>query len=69
MSEQELADAIERLINAHGLDHFLQMSGFVAGEKAEHIATNWQDASTAKRWMEVSKRLDSLTAYAEEWHL
>lgn len=67
--EQRLADAIEKLIDDYGVDHFLSMSGFVAGEKAEHVAVNWQDTTRAKAWMEISKGLDRLTAKAEEFKL
>jgi hypothetical protein len=67
--EQYLADAIEKLIDAHGLDHFLSMSGFICGENAEKCATLWQDTTRAKHWMEISKCLDRLTAKAEEWQL
>jgi hypothetical protein len=67
--EQDLADKIEKLIDDYGIDHFLSMSGFVAGEKAEHCAVNWQDPTRAKVWMEISRDLDRLTAKAEEWNL
>jgi hypothetical protein len=69
LREQQLADAIEKLIDDYGIDHFLSMSGFVAGEKAEHVAVNWQDTRRAKVWMEISAALDKLTAKAEEWKL
>lgn len=69
MNEQTLADAIEKLIDDWGVDHFLSMSGFVAGEKAEHCAVHWQDTRRAKAWMDISKALDNLTAKAEEWNL
>ena len=67
--EKWLAGQIEMLIDAFGLDHFLSMSGFVAGEKAEHVAVNWQDPGRAKAWLEISVGLDKLTAKAEEWKL
>lgn len=68
-SEQILADQIEKLIDDHGIDHFLSMSGFVCGEKAEHFAVLLEDTRRAKAWMEISVALDKLTAKAEEWHL
>ena len=67
--ETDLADKIERLMDDYGIANFLSMAGYVAGEKAEHVATNWQDPRRAKAWMQISKELDKLTAKAEEWTL
>lgn len=67
--EKQLHEHIETLIDRYGMEHFLSMSGFVAGEKAEHIAHCWQDASKAKLWMKISVGLDILTHKAEEWKL
>jgi len=67
--EKQLAKTIEDLIDRYGMDHFLSMSGFVAGEKAEHLAVNWQDARRAKLWMKVSEGLDQLTQLVEKWKL
>lgn len=67
--EKLLHEQIEALIDRFGMDHFLSMSGFVAGEKAQHIAVNWQDASRAKAWMKISVGLDKLTHKAEDWKL
>lgn len=67
--EKLLHEQIESLIDRFGMDHFLSMSGFVAGKKAEHIAVNWQDASRAKAWMKISVGLDKLTHKAEDWKL
>jgi hypothetical protein len=67
--EQDLADKIEKLMDDYGAATFLSMASFVAGEKAEHTATQWQDTPRAKAWMEISRILDKLTARAEEWNL
>jgi hypothetical protein len=67
--EKALARSIEYLIDRYGIDHFLSMSGFVAGEKAEHVAVNWQDTRRGKAWMEISEGLDALQAKAERWKL
>jgi len=67
--EKALARLLEDLIDRYGIDHFLSMSGYVAGEKAEHLATIWQDTTRAKAWMHISNALDKLVAKAEEWKL
>jgi hypothetical protein len=41
---------LENLIDRYGIDQVLEMISEICGEKAEHIATAWQDAHLAKRW-------------------
>ena len=69
MTEQYLADQIEKLMDDYGVSHFLSIASFVAGEKSEHVATNWQDTRRAKAWLRLSAELDKITAIAEEWKL
>jgi hypothetical protein len=40
----------DKLEDAVGLSALLDAVAQIAFEKAEHIATNWQDASLAKQW-------------------
>jgi hypothetical protein len=41
---------IECMIDHHGISWMLATISEICGEKAEHIATAWQDAHLAKRW-------------------
>lgn len=67
--ESDLAPQIETLIDRYGLSTFLSILGYVCGEKSEHLATNWQDATAAKTWLQLSAEIDKLTARAEEFGL
>ena len=43
-------EQLEALIDAVGIESVLMGVSEICGEKAEHIATNWQDTLLAKRW-------------------
>ena len=51
-TEQEVYD-LEGLIDRRGIEQVLQQISEICGWKAEHVATNWQDTSLAKRWLTV----------------
>jgi hypothetical protein len=51
-TEQELHD-LERLVDRRGIEQVLQQISELCGAKAEHIASNWQDAALARRWCTV----------------
>lgn len=57
-SRTETLTKLELILDRHGLANVLRMLAEIAGQKAEHIATNWQDASTAKRWDKAGSLLD-----------
>ena len=42
--------ALEYVMDVCGVDEVLMALSEICGEKAEHIAVNWQDAGLAKRW-------------------
>jgi hypothetical protein len=42
--------SLEHLMDVCGVDAVLMALSEICGEKAVHIAENWQDASLAKRW-------------------
>jgi hypothetical protein len=50
MTTAELETALEALIDATDLTAVIDALAQVAGAKAEHIASNWQDVTTAKAW-------------------
>ena len=50
MNEQNNTDALERIVDLHGLRSTLDMLANICAEKAEHLRTNWQDEEAAKDW-------------------
>jgi hypothetical protein len=54
---QQEKDQIEALIDSCGLSSVLMALSEICGEKAEHIATNWQDAALAKCWAAAEGRI------------
>jgi len=49
--------ALEAQVDTCGLSSVLMALSEICGEKAEHIATNWQDAKTAKVWATAEGRI------------
>lgn len=44
----------ELAIDKMGIESFLELVETICSEKAEHIATNWQDAGLARCWTKVA---------------
>jgi hypothetical protein len=55
--DQQEKNQIEALIDSCGLSSVLMALSEICGEKAEHIATNWQDATLAKHWATAEGRI------------
>lgn len=47
-------DELEALIDRRGIEAVLQQISDLCGLKADHIASNWQDCTLAKRWATVA---------------
>lgn len=60
-------ELLERMIDAEGLPRVVAMLAIIAGEKAEHVATNWQDARTAKSWERCASRLSTCADACRHW--
>lgn len=58
MTQQELIRALEPLVDRTSLSDVVLALARVCNEKAEHIATNWQDAGLARVWDRAAGRLD-----------
>jgi len=43
-------DQIESIIDATSVKALLEAISDICGEKSEHVASNWQDAATARVW-------------------
>lgn len=52
MSDMTQADKdfMEAMVDKHGIAVVLMAISEICGDKAEHIAHDWQDAGLAKRW-------------------
>ena len=62
---EEQAEALEKLIDTHGLGTVVEAIALICGEKGEHLRTNWQDAAAAKEWDKNSQRLFKVAAQLE----
>lgn len=52
-------DTLESLVDKQGgIYDVLDGLSTIAGEKADHLRTNWQDEPAAKRWERLGRRLD-----------
>lgn len=52
-------DKLEQLIDRYGVHEILVAMSVIAYEKAEHMATNWQDRNGEKLWNKIAKKLDT----------
>lgn len=43
-------EALEGMVDRHGLTQVLCMLCEICSEKAEHLRANWQDKANAKHW-------------------
>lgn len=55
-------DQLESLIDSYGLPVLLETLGQIAGEKAGHVAENWQDRALARAWDHCATKLYTLSA-------
>jgi hypothetical protein len=58
-ADQASMQSLEAMIDKYGIDCVIRSVADICGAKAEHIATNWQDASLAKRWAAVEAKLQA----------
>jgi hypothetical protein len=50
MNRKEAAETLEQMIDRLGLGVVLGLLSEVCHEKAEHLASNWQDSRSARVW-------------------
>lgn len=55
-------DELEAIIDRRGLANVAESIASIAREKAEHIRTNWQDASLAASWDQAARAFDRTAA-------
>jgi len=66
VNDVTLADTLESLIDAKGIQTVLETIGQICSEKADHIATNWQDTGLAKEWDRLAARLVNDGYYCQQ---
>ena len=54
-----MLDALESLIDKHGMANIMLALVHIADEKSEHVKSNWQDLELASAWRKVSDALIS----------
>lgn len=59
-------DDLEGLIDRNGLAWVIDRLAEIAGEKADHVSTNWQDLELAKEWNKAASQLYKLAANLPE---
>lgn len=57
MKEQSVCEALETLVDKHGLLHVATALEMICDEKAAFIETNWQDKTTARVWTKAAYHL------------
>ncbi len=62
MSDQSSQDTLEEIVDQRGLQQVLGLLSAVCFEKAEHLASNWQDERAAAQWRVAGRRLDRFSA-------
>ncbi len=59
LHETDLA-ALELLIDRYSIAAVLMAVSEISSAKAEHVATDWQDAQTAKLWTDVAFKVGEM---------
>jgi hypothetical protein len=52
-----LMEQIESIVDREGLEEVLIAIIHICDEKAEHVAVNWQDTTTAKWWTNAAEQI------------
>ena len=65
MQYNNLHEALEHLIDNHGLDVVLTELVSICEEKAEHVRANWQDNPLAVTWEKRANKLDKVRSWID----
>lgn len=58
-------DALEAMIDRHGLSGVLKGMADICYEKQEHVESNWQDRALGKAWAKAARLAYSLSKKKE----
>lgn len=61
-----LCDALERLIDRHGVATVCDALGGICYDKAEHIRTNWQDRALASKWSRLAAKFHAVEVWVRK---
>ena len=64
MEAEELAKALEPIVDRHGIGQVLQALSYLVGVKADFIESHWQDRGLAKAWRGIGRRLGQVVSVA-----
>lgn len=64
-TDASLCDALEALIDKHGLLDVVTGLELVCMDKANHIRLNWQDNGLARVWRAAEKKFQTLAYWVE----
>jgi hypothetical protein len=64
--EDELAAAIEDLVDSSSLHAVLGALASTAYAKADHLQSEWQDATAARVWTRIGTKIERVASAAEE---
>lgn len=53
-------DDLERIVDRYSVAQVVQALCDICHEKADHLATNWQDHAAAARWQDKARKLDRI---------
>jgi hypothetical protein len=56
-----IKDELESIVDRVGLDTLLDCLSAVCDDKAEHLASNWQDGAASKCWESASWKVAKLS--------
>ena len=62
----ELQEALEMLVDKHGIGTVTQQLSEICGLKAEHLLSNWGERTAAREWQKAGKRLEKAGDYITE---
>ena len=54
-TQQRVSFQLEELVDQYSLQAILDLLESICYEKAEHLLSNWQDASSARAWEQAAK--------------
>jgi hypothetical protein len=57
---------LELMVDRHGPVEVLWMLAQVCADKADHLATDWQDESSAKQWEKRMGKIESVASRLDQ---
>lgn len=58
---------LEELLDRQGPEVLIGMLNNICDLKAEHLRSNWQDPTSARKWTELSRKLDPIERWAKDF--